>query len=244
MPLPIPTVVWADIGFDFIEALPRVNGKSVILFVVDRFSKYRHFIALAHPYTVESVAQAFFTDIVRLHGMPQSMVFDRDPVFTSAFWRELMRLMGTKRHMSSAFHPQSDGQTEAANRVIIMYLCCFTGDRPRQWLRWLLWAEYVYNTTYQSLLREMSFRWCTVLTRPPSARMSLGRRGLMRSHATWRSARPSSPMCAIASSRHMRCKNATTTSNTGQGPTWSVTGRSFVYASAPRPRCHNRQQAS
>jgi len=137
MPLPVPTIVWADIGLDFIEALPRVNGKSVILSVVDRFSKYCHFIALAHPYTAETVAQAFFTDIVRLHGMPQSIVSDRDPVFTSAFWRELMRLMGTKLHMTTAFHPQSDGQTEAANRVIVMYLRCFTGDRPRQWLRWL-----------------------------------------------------------------------------------------------------------
>ena len=104
------------------------------------------------------MAQAFFNDIVRLHGMPQSIVSDRDPVFTSLFWRELMRLMGTKLHMSSAFHPQSDGQTESANRVIVMYLRCFTGDRPRQWLRWLPWAEYVYNTAYQTSLRETLFR--------------------------------------------------------------------------------------
>ena len=122
MPLPVPQSVWADVGLDFVEALPRVGGKSVILTVVDRFSKYCHFIPLAHPYTAESVAQAFFAEIVRLHGMPQSMVSDRDPVFTSAFWRELMRLMGTKLHMTTAFHPQSDGQSEATNRVIIMYL--------------------------------------------------------------------------------------------------------------------------
>ena len=85
MPLPVPKAVWTDIGLDFVEALPRVGGKSVILTVVDRFSKYCHFIPLAHPYSAESVAQAFFTDIVRLHGMPQSMVSDRDPVFTSKF---------------------------------------------------------------------------------------------------------------------------------------------------------------
>jgi hypothetical protein len=157
-PLPVPSIVWADIGLDFVEALPRVHGKTVILSVVDRFSKYAHFIPLAHPYTAESVAQAFFTDIVRLHGIPQSIVSDRDPVFTSAFWRELMRLMGTKLLMSSAFHPQTDGQTEAANRVIIMYLRCFTGDRPRQWIRWLPWAEYIYNTAYQSSLRDTPFR--------------------------------------------------------------------------------------
>ncbi|KAF0900298.1 hypothetical protein E2562_030465 [Oryza meyeriana var. granulata] len=116
MPLPVPQAVWTDIGLDFVEALPRVGGKSVILTVVDRFSKYCHFIALAHPYSAESVARAFFTDIVRLHGVPQSMVSDRDPVFTSTFWRELMWLMGTRLHLSTAFHPQSDGQTEAANR--------------------------------------------------------------------------------------------------------------------------------
>eukprot|EP00267_Zea_mays_P046571 XP_020398954.1 uncharacterized protein LOC109942005 [Zea mays] len=143
---------------DFVEALPRVNGKMVILSVVDRFSKYCHFIPLAHSYTAETVAQAFFTDIVRLHGVPQSIVSDRDPVFTSTFWQELMRLMGTKLHMTSAFHPQSDGQTEAANRVIVMYLRCFTGDRPRQWLRWLPWAEYTYNTVYQTSLRDTPFR--------------------------------------------------------------------------------------
>jgi hypothetical protein len=69
-----------------------------------------------------------------------------------------MRLMGTKLHMTSTFHPQSDGQTEAANHVIIMYLRCFTGDRPRQWLQWLPWAEYVYNTAYQYSLRETPFQ--------------------------------------------------------------------------------------
>lgn len=86
------------------------------------------------------------------------MVSDRDPVFTSTFWRELMQLMGTKLHMTTAFHPQSDGESEAANRVIIMYLRCFTGDRPRQWLQWLPWAEYVYNTAYQTSLRDTPFR--------------------------------------------------------------------------------------
>jgi hypothetical protein len=70
LPLPVPTTVWVDVGLDFIEALPRVNGKSVILTVVDRFSKYYHFIPLAHPYSAESVAQVFFAEIVRLHGIP------------------------------------------------------------------------------------------------------------------------------------------------------------------------------
>jgi hypothetical protein len=152
LPLPVPTDVWTDVGLDFVEALPRVGGKSVILTVVDRFSKYCHFMALAHPYTAKSVAWVFFAEIVCLHGILQSMVSDRDPVFTSAFWWELMRLTGTKLHMTSTFHPQLDGQTEATNKVIVMYLRCLTGDRPRQWLRWLPWAEYIYNTAYQTAI--------------------------------------------------------------------------------------------
>ena len=80
-----------------------------------------------------------------------------------------MRLMGTKLHMTTAFHPQSDGQSEAANRVIIMYLRCLAGDRPRQWLRWLPWAEFVFNTAYQTSLRDTPFR--VVYGRdPPSIR--------------------------------------------------------------------------
>jgi hypothetical protein len=169
LPLTVPQGIWTDIALDFVEALPHVKGKSVILTVVDRFSKYCHFIPLAHPYSAESVAQAFFTDIVRLHGVPQSIVSDRDPVFTSTFWQELWRLVGSKLHMSTAFHPQSDGQSEAANRVIIMYLRCLTGDRPKQWLRWLPWAEFVFNTAYQSSLRDTPFR--VVYGRdPPSVR--------------------------------------------------------------------------
>ena len=91
---------------DFVEALPKVGGKSVILTVVDRFSKYAHFIPLGHPYTAESVARVFFAKVVRLHVIPASIVSDRDPVFTSAFWKALFSASSSKLHMSSAFHPQ------------------------------------------------------------------------------------------------------------------------------------------
>jgi hypothetical protein len=157
LPLPVPVSVWADIAMDFIEGMPKVGGKTVILTVVDRFSKYAHFLPLAHPYTVESVARVFFAEIVRLHGVPQSIVSARDPVFTSAFWRALMAATGSKLQMSTAFHPQSDGQSEAANKVITMYLRCFTGDRPKQWIRWLPWAEYIYNTAYQVSTKTTPF---------------------------------------------------------------------------------------
>jgi hypothetical protein len=84
-PLQVLSMVWADIAMDFVEALPKVSGKSIILMVVDRFSKYAHFIPLGHPYTATTMARAFFSGIIRLHGLPSSIVSDRDPTFTSYF---------------------------------------------------------------------------------------------------------------------------------------------------------------
>ncbi|KAK1644330.1 hypothetical protein QYE76_062135 [Lolium multiflorum] len=164
-PLDVPSQVWADISMDFIEGLPKVGGKSVILTVVDRFSKYAHFIPLGHPYTAASVARAFFDGIVRLHGFPSSIVSDRDPVFTGHVWRDLFRLAGVKLRMSTAFHPQTDGQSEVVNKIIAMYLRCVTGDRPRAWVDWLAWAEYCYNTSYHSALHATPFE--VVYGRPP-----------------------------------------------------------------------------
>jgi hypothetical protein len=91
---------------DFVEGFPKVGGKTVVLTVVDRFSKFAHFIPLGHPYTAVTVARAFFEGIVCLHGIPCSIVSDRDTVFTSAFWSELFHLAGVKLLLSSAFHPR------------------------------------------------------------------------------------------------------------------------------------------
>jgi len=175
---------------DFVEALPKVHGKSVILTVVDRFSKYAHFIPLGHPYTASSVARAFFHDIVRLHGFPESIVSDRDPVFTGNVWRDLFRRAGVQLRMSTAFHPQTDGQSEAVNKTIAMYLRCITGDRPRDWLDWLLWVEYCYNTAFHSALRTTPFT--VVYGRPPPALLPM----------RWapRARTPSTPYCPAATS--------------------------------------------
>lgn len=120
---------------DFVEGFPRVGGKSVVLKVVDWFSKIAHFIPLGHPCTAASVANAFFDNIVRLHGFPCSIIIDRDLVFTNSFWTELFKLVGVQLCMSSAFHPQFDGQSEVFNRTITMYLRCLAGDQPRSWLQ-------------------------------------------------------------------------------------------------------------
>jgi penicillin V acylase-like amidase (Ntn superfamily) len=102
----------------------------VVLTVVDRFSKCTYFIALNHPYSATSMALAFFEGIVRLHGIPYSIVSDRDTMFTSAFWSELFKLEGVKLQMSLAFHPQTNRQSNVVNKVITMYHRCLTGDHP------------------------------------------------------------------------------------------------------------------
>jgi hypothetical protein len=129
-PLEIPSSVWSASAMDFIEGLPKVHSKSVILMVVDRFSNSAHFIALGHPYTATTVAYAFFNEIVRLHDLLTSIVSDRDPLFTSNFWHELLQLSGIRLNMLMAFHPQSNEQSEAVNKIIIMYFRDMTDDRP------------------------------------------------------------------------------------------------------------------
>jgi hypothetical protein len=159
---------------DFIEGLPKVGGKSVILTVVDRFSKYVHFIALGHPYTAASVVRAFFDGIVRLHRFPSSIISDRDPVFTGHIWRDLFRLAGVKLRLSTAFHPQTDGKSEVVNKVIAMYLRCVTGDHPRAWVDWLAWAEYCYNTSYHFALHTSPFEVVYGRSPPPMLSFEAG----------------------------------------------------------------------
>nr|KYP41804.1 Retrotransposable element Tf2 [Cajanus cajan] len=129
-PLPIPDMIWQHITMDFIEGLPNSLGKQVIFVVVDRLSKAAHFMALKHPYTASEVAQCFMDNIYKLHGCPASITSDRDPVFISNFWRDFMASQGIQVQLSTAYHPQTDGQTEVVNRCLETYLRCMCSDDP------------------------------------------------------------------------------------------------------------------
>lgn len=110
---------------DFIVALPPSNQFTVILVVIDRLSKFAHFIPLKTNFNNNSVANAFINHIVKIHGVSKSIISDRDKVFISQFWKQLFKLQGTALNMSSSYHAQTDGQSEVRNKTLEMYLKCF-----------------------------------------------------------------------------------------------------------------------
>ncbi|KAF5784342.1 putative nucleotidyltransferase, Ribonuclease H [Helianthus annuus] len=157
-PLPVPTAVWSDISMDFITGLPKSQGKEVIFVVVDRLTKYAHFIALSHSFTAANVAQAFLDNVYKLHGWPSSIVSDRDTIFLSNFWKEFTKLQGITMALSTAYHPQSDGQTEVINRCLEGYLRCMAMHRPTSWVKWLSLAEFWYNTNFHTSIKTTPFQ--------------------------------------------------------------------------------------
>ncbi|WVZ25959.1 hypothetical protein V8G54_004503 [Vigna mungo] len=157
-PLPIPQQVLDDVAMDFITGLPNSYGFTVIMVVIDRLSKYSHFVPLKSYYNSKIVAKAFMLHIVKLHGAPKSIVSDRDKVFTSSFWQHLFKLLGRTLAMSSAYHPQTDGQSEALNKCLEMFLHCFTFENPKLWSKHLTWAEYWYNTSFHTSLGMTPFK--------------------------------------------------------------------------------------
>lgn len=146
--LPIPAQRWSTVSMDFIVQLPRTpRGFDAITVFVDKLTKQVHFVASKTKDTASDVARIFFDNIFRLHGMPTVIVSDRDTKFTSRFWQELHRLMDVKLAMSTAFHPQIDGQTERANQTLESILRAFVDHRQTNWDLLLSAAEFAYNNS-------------------------------------------------------------------------------------------------
>ncbi|XP_056695519.1 uncharacterized protein [Spinacia oleracea] len=144
--LPVPVRPWEDVSMDFIVALPRTQrGKDAIMVVVDIFSKMAHFVACHKTDDACNVADLYYKEIVRLHGIPMTIVSDRDSKFLSYFWNTLWRKVGTKLLFSTSHHPQTDGQTEVTNRTLGTLLRGLVSKTQKDWDVKLAHAEFAYN---------------------------------------------------------------------------------------------------
>jgi hypothetical protein len=156
-PLSIQLALWKDISMDFITGLPKSGNKSVIMVVVDLLSKYAHLCTLQHPFTASTMAKIFMDQVFNLHGMPHSIVSNRDPTFTRNFWQELFKIQGIELHLITAYHPHTDGQTKVVNKCLETYLRCFASEKKNQWAQWLPLAKWWYTTSYHTTTHMTPF---------------------------------------------------------------------------------------
>jgi hypothetical protein len=149
--IPQPPRRWHQVTMDLITQLPRTKqGNDAIVVVVDKYSKMIHCIPTTTTVTAPQLAKLFFNEIVKHHGLPASIISDRDSRFTSSFWQHLWEQLGTKLAMSTAYHPQTDGQTERANRTIEEMLRAYVNTKQNDWDEYLAAIEIAYNNSKQT----------------------------------------------------------------------------------------------
>ncbi|KAL0445246.1 UNVERIFIED_CONTAM: Transposon Ty3-G Gag-Pol polyprotein [Sesamum latifolium] len=150
-PLSIPEWKWEKITMDFVVGLPRTLRKhDAIWVIVDRLTKSAHFLPIRQGDSLDKLAELYVAEIVRLHGVPVSIVSDRDPRFTSRFWGSLQRALGTKLHFSTAFHPQTDGQSERTIQTLEDMMRACTMEFKGNWDDHLPLMEFAYNNSFHS----------------------------------------------------------------------------------------------
>jgi len=144
-PLPVPEKPWEDISMDFVVGLPEREGFDAVWVVVDRLSKMRHFIPCHTTIDAVGLGKLFLREVVSLHVLPRTIVSDRGPQLASTFWGQICCWLGIDRRMSTAFHPQTDGQTERMNAGMEQYLRVFVNHQQDDLVHWLPLAEFAAN---------------------------------------------------------------------------------------------------
>jgi len=157
-PLPIPSWKWEDIGMDFIVGLPRTShGYDSIWVIVDRLTKAAHFFPVKTSFMAKQYAELYLTRIVCLYGVPKTIVSDRGSQFVLRFWKSLNEAMGTELLLSSAYHPQTGGQTERVNQILEDMLRACVLTYGKKWETFLPFAEFSYNNSYQASIKMSPF---------------------------------------------------------------------------------------
>ena len=157
-PLPVPEKAWDTVTFDFIVRLPKTaRGNDSICVFVDKLTKMVHFVACREDLSAKDFAELYIDQVWRLHGLSKEFITDRDSRFTSAFWKGVTELIGTRHVMSSSFHPQTDGQTERVNQTLETYLRHFVSGQLNDWDTLLSRAEFAHNAAFHSSVGQTPF---------------------------------------------------------------------------------------
>jgi hypothetical protein len=157
-PLSIPMWKWDDIIMDFIVGLPlTARRKDAIWVIMDGLTKTAHFIAVHTTYSVQQYVEIYMDQIVRLHGILKTIIFDRRTQFVARFWEQLHECLGTKLIRSSSYHPQTDGHTEKINQILEDMLRASILHFDKSWDKCLSLAEFCYNNSYQASLKMAPF---------------------------------------------------------------------------------------
>ncbi|KAL0152283.1 hypothetical protein M9458_052006 [Cirrhinus mrigala] len=165
-PLPVPQRPWSHIALDFVTDLPLSNGYTTILSVVDRFSKGCRFVPLPKIPTTMETAEHLCNWVFRFYGLPEDIVSDRGPQFTSRLWSSFFHLLGVNVSLTSGYHPQANGQAERLNQELTRFLRSYCLDHQEDWSRYLFWAEYAQNSLFKPATNLTPFQ-CTLGFQPP-----------------------------------------------------------------------------
>ncbi|KAK7921945.1 hypothetical protein WMY93_008847 [Mugilogobius chulae] len=165
-PLPLPNRPWSHVAVDFVTGLPPSSGNTVILTIVDRFSKSAHFVPLPKLPSAQETAGLMVQHVFRLHGIPHDIVSDRGPQFVSQLWKAFCQSLGISVSLSSGFHPQTNGQSERTNQDLEAALRCVASSNPSSWSSHLPWVEYSHNALTSSATGFSPFE-CSLGYQPP-----------------------------------------------------------------------------